>query len=159
MLELQKGTGRVLRGTWYLLIQSWCFFCFLGAVVGCAGTKAKQLIQLPPRFQISKVVVLSGLYKDQVIYTVEQRRPEITACYMEALRGREEFSATLVLRFRIDPTGAVQSAGVEGRSRQDKAFESCVLSRIRASRFTRLDIPAVTEVPVFTLDFFPPEFP
>lgn len=86
---------------------------------------------------------------------LQERRPEITACYLEYLRVSNG-TARLVFKMKVEPNGKVARAALTARSTKNPTFENCVLKQVKATRFPALDVPAVTEVPTVTFDFFPP---
>lgn len=123
-------------------------------IVGCRSAPVRELIGRPTLAQIASLEVVSGLPRETVKKEIQDYTPEIAACYQSR---RPESPIRLVLRFTIDPSGQVRGLVVDGRSKKVPALESCVTKAIQRIRFTRSDVPSVTEVPSLTIDFYPAE--
>lgn len=123
-------------------------------VIGCRSTPPQKLIGRPTSSHIVSLEVVAGLPRDKVKATLNDYSPEITACF-QSLRPADPIR--LVLKFTIESNGSVRGLGVEGRSKRVPAFESCVLKAVQRIRFPKNDVPALTEVPSLTIDFYPAE--
>jgi TonB family protein len=82
----------------------------------------------------------SALTVDRIGSTVRRHVTDVRVCYLHALRLRPDLAGRVVVRFTVDPAGAVSSARVESDSVGDPTMSACMLDAVRHWRF-----PAGTE--------------
>ncbi len=73
--------------------------------------------------------------REMIRKRVRDRLPELEGVYSDAIRRNPDLRGKLFVRFRIDPTGKVQSAEPADGSFPDTAFVNAVLAKIRRWTF------------------------
>jgi TonB family protein len=73
--------------------------------------------------------------REMIRKRVRERLPELEGAYADAIRRNPELGGKLLVRFRIDPSGKVQSAEPADRSFADSAFVNAVLAKVRRWTF------------------------
>jgi len=73
--------------------------------------------------------------REMIRKRVRERLPELEGAYADAIRRNPELGGKLLVRFRIDPSGKVQSAEPADESFADSAFVNAVLAKVRRWTF------------------------
>jgi len=73
--------------------------------------------------------------REMIRKRVRDRLPELEGVYADAIRRNPDLRGKLSVRFRIDPSGKVQSAEPADGSIPDAAFVSAVLDKVRRWTF------------------------
>jgi TonB family protein len=73
--------------------------------------------------------------REMIRKRVRDRLPELEGIYADAIRRNPDLRGKLSVRFRIDPSGKVQSAEPADGSFTDAAFVSAVLDKVRRWTF------------------------
>ncbi len=73
--------------------------------------------------------------REMIRRRVRDRLPELEGVYADAIRRNPDLQGKLSVRFRIDPSGKVQSAEPADGSIPDAAFVSAVLDKVRRWTF------------------------
>ncbi|MBW6504428.1 TonB family protein [bacterium] len=73
--------------------------------------------------------------REMIRRRVRDRLPELEAVYADAIRRNPDLRGKLLVRFRIDPSGKVQSAEPADGSFPDAAFVNAVLGKVRRWTF------------------------
>jgi TonB family protein len=76
--------------------------------------------------------------RDMIRKRVRDRLPELEGVYTDAIRRNPDLRGKLFVRFRIDPSGKVQSAEPADGSFDDSAFVNAVLAKVRRWTFEPL---------------------
>jgi TonB family protein len=76
--------------------------------------------------------------RDMIRKRVRDRLPELEGVYTDAIRRNPDLRGKLFVRFRIDPSGKVQSAEPADGSIPDTAFVNAVLAKVRHWTFEPL---------------------
>lgn len=69
--------------------------------------------------------------REMIRKRVRDRLPELEGEYADALRRKEDLRGRMVVRFRIDPSGKIESAESVEESLRDAAFVNAVLGKVR----------------------------
>jgi TonB family protein len=73
--------------------------------------------------------------REMIRRRVRDRLPELEGVYTDAIRRNPDLRGKLFVRFRIDPSGKVQSAEPADGSFPDTAFVNAVLAKVRRWTF------------------------
>ena len=73
--------------------------------------------------------------REMIRKRVRDRLPELEGVYADAIRRNPDLRGKLLVRFRIDPSGKVQSAEPADGSFADSAFVNAVLAKVRRWTF------------------------
>ncbi|MBP2676723.1 MAG: putative abductin-like protein [Deltaproteobacteria bacterium] len=73
--------------------------------------------------------------REMIRKRVRDRLPELEGVYADAIRRNSDLQGKLFVRFRIDPSGKVQSAELTDGSFPDAAFVNSVLAKVRRWTF------------------------
>jgi TonB family protein len=73
--------------------------------------------------------------REMIRKRVRDRLPELEGIYADAIRRNPDLRGKLLVRFRIDPSGKVQSAEPADGSFADSAFVNAVLAKVRRWTF------------------------
>lgn len=73
--------------------------------------------------------------REMIRKRVRDRLPELEGVYADAIRRNPDLRGKLLVRFRIDPSGKVQSAEPADGSFPDNAFVNAVLTKVRRWTF------------------------
>jgi hypothetical protein len=79
--------------------------------------------------------VTGGLPRETVKRIIRANFPRFRACYEQGLKKDPGLRGTVAVRFIVDTTGAVESAGLSGGTLSDAQVSSCVLGVYRTLSF------------------------
>jgi TonB family protein len=76
-----------------------------------------------------------GLTKEEVGAVIYSHMGEVRYCHESAMLQNPKTEGKLIIQFRIDPYGRVESAGIESTSVTPGTLDECVRSRLMTWRF------------------------
>jgi TonB family protein len=78
---------------------------------------------------------LGGLTHAQILKVVKSRRRAIQACYERQLQRVQGLSGKIVVRWKINASGAVTTAKVASTSMRNGGVEDCIVRQVRGMKF------------------------
>lgn len=74
--------------------------------------------------------------KQAIRATVRENLATVKGCYTDAIKRNPNLAGKVVLEWDVDDTGAVKRALVKSSTLNDAATETCMIDKLKATRFT-----------------------
>lgn len=84
-----------------------------------------------------EALVEGGLSKDQIAAVINRHIGEVINCYEKGLQVKPGLSGRVGMKFNINGSGIVSSAGVSSSSLNSSQVESCITNRLRTWKFPK----------------------
>lgn len=84
-----------------------------------------------------EALVTGGLDKDQIAAVINRHIGEVIYCYEKGLQVKPGLSGRVAVKFVINGSGIVSTAGLASSSLHSAQVEGCILNRLRTWRFPK----------------------
>ena len=102
--------------------------------------------QVEAEVGVGRPSVEGHLDREIIQRVVRQHRREVRDCYSEVLERDPDLGGRVIVRFTIDPSGTVASAGIQESDLDNDDVEDCLLRRIERWRFPEPSTPGLVHV-------------
>ena len=94
-----------------------------------AASRDKKVIEL------GKITVTGGLSETSIQELLEKQMHSFNTCYKQALKKPPQLKGKIVFRLVVDPAGQVIDVRLDKGVNNAKAFETCMLQKLKKLRF------------------------
>jgi hypothetical protein len=84
---------------------------------------------------LEKITVTGGLSETSIRKLFEKQMHSFNTCYKQALRKQSQLKGKIVFRLVVDPVGQVINVHTDKGVNNAKAFETCMLQKLKKLRF------------------------
>jgi Ca-activated chloride channel family protein len=85
--------------------------------------------------ELGKIAVSGGLSETSIRKFFEKQMHSFNTCYTQALKKQSQLKEKIVFRLVVDPVGQVLNVHLDKGVNNAKAFETCMLQKLKKLRF------------------------